>query len=175
MKLGGVWVGQAHRWGRCVKSNTWSRQTLKGKLLSRPPQGCGESDSSRLPQGPPAEGGRDSPENETRTRYVGGDPEQEATLPCGPPCTAPPVGMTLSHEEGPCLPADTPCGFHQLTGRQVQPLQCASGHKEWAGPLWSLWIRSVWETPTLKFINGDCGLPCVYIWVSGCRSTKWRS
>lgn len=83
--------------------------------------------------GPPAEGGRDSPENETRTRCVGGDPEQEATLPCGPSCTRPPAGVTRSHDEGAWLSADTPCGFHQLTGRQVPPLECANGHKEWAG------------------------------------------
>lgn len=83
--------------------------------------------------GPPAEGRRDSPENETRTRCVGGDPEREATLPCGPLGTVPPVGVTLSHDEGACLPEVTLCGFHQLTGRQVQLLKCANGHKEWAG------------------------------------------
>ena len=91
--LGGVWGGQTDRRRRRRKSNTRSGHTSRGKLLSSPAQPsslpCGHPSPTRAAvrvtqaiclMGPPADGRLDSPENETRTRCVGGAPVSEAAL-----------------------------------------------------------------------------------------------
>ena len=80
--------------------------------------------------------------------------------------------MTLSHDEGACLPADPPCGFHQLTGSRVQLLLYANGHEEWEGASVKSLNQSVWEIPTLQVINGDRGPHRVSLWVSGYSSIQ---